>query len=150
MIKHLQLAALISLVVTLCIFLYGAITGYMNNYRMIIEVENRVAIIEAYRGRVTALHIQYDENGEIVSNWRISSRQLIYGHQWIRIFEQRENMYGDLSDNNVTRENLLTQHMWFRFTRIDRIGNTVYLWDNYPVPTLHKGQIEGLFEVEQR
>jgi|GEM_PF-4961142 len=54
MIKHLQLAALISLVVTLCTFLYGAIAGYMNNYRMIIEVENRVAIIEAYRGRVTA------------------------------------------------------------------------------------------------
>lgn len=149
MIKHLQLAALISLVVTLCVFLCGAIAGYKNNYRLFMEFENRAALIEAYRGRVTALHIQYNENGEIVSKWRISSRQLIFGHQWIRIFEQRENLYGDLSDNNVTRENLLTQHLWFRFTRVDRIGDTVYLWDNYPIPTLHKGQIKGLFNVEQ-
>lgn len=143
MIRFLTLTAVILSIVTLAVFSYGAGVGYASNFKMVINHKNRSAEIVAYRGRITALHIQYGEDGKVKSKWRISARQLLFGNQWVRIFEDREQLFGNFNDDKVTRENLLTEHLWFRFSRLDRVGDTVYIWENHPVPTLYKGMIEG-------
>ncbi|KOO15881.1 hypothetical protein AKJ18_06945 [Vibrio xuii] len=143
MIRLLTLTAVVVSLATFAAFMYGASVGYASNYKMVINHQNRSAIIVAYRGRITALHIQYDEDGQVKSKWRLSARQLIFGNQWIRIFEEREQLFGIMNDDKVTRENLLSQHLWFRFSRLDRVGDTIYIWDNHPVPTLYKGTVEG-------
>jgi|GEM_PF-3380097 len=143
MARILTTTALLLSITTFALLTYSASLGYISNYKMVIEHENRTAIIVAYRGRITALHIQYGDDGKVQSKFRISSRQLILGNQWIRIFETREQLHVEMNDDDVTRENLLTQHLWFRFSRLDRVGDTIYIWDNHPVPTLYKGTIEG-------
>lgn len=143
MTRLLNLTAITLSLLVITLFLYSAKTGYISNYKMVIETENRRAVIISYRGRITGLHTQYNDDGEIKSIWRISSWQLLFGHQWVRIFETRELIIGQAADDNVSQENLLSQHLSFRFSRLDRFGDTVYIWDNHPVPTLYKGTIEG-------
>lgn len=143
MTRLLKTTVLILSLIMITLFLYSATTGYISDYKMEIKTENRRAVIISYRGRITGLHTQYNDDGVIESIWRISSWQLLFGHQWIRIFETRELIKGQESDDNVSQENLLSQHLWFRFSRLDRFGDTVYIWDNHPVPTLYKGTIEG-------
>lgn len=143
MIRTLRISALAMSLIIIALFSYGATIGYISNYEIVITHKNRKAQIFAYRGRVTALHTNYNEDEKIVSQWRISSWQLLFGHQWIRIFESREQLFGVASDDKVTQENLLSQHLWFRFSRIERFGDTIYIWDNHPVPTLYEGKIKG-------
>ncbi len=78
---------------------------------------------------------------------RISSRQLLIGHQWIRIFEKREMILGGENDDYVTRENEFTQYLSVRFSRLDKSGDTIYIWENYPVPTLYQATLKGRLEL---
>ncbi|WP_394247016.1 hypothetical protein [Vibrio profundi] len=140
-----------SSILFIAVFLYGTFGGYVSNFKIVlnIEEENRSAEIVAHRGIVTGLHVQYNEDGTVLSEWRIHARQLMFGHQWIRLWETRELIYGGQSDDYVSRENLLSQSLSIRFGRIDRVGDTIYLWENYPVPTLYKGQVEGTINLHE-
>lgn len=137
----------ITMIATLTLaFGYGAFVGYVSDYEIVITKERRSAQIVTYRGKVTALHVQYDENGQLLSKWKITAWQLIFGHQWVRIFESHELIVGGENDDYVSRENRLMQDLSVRFSRFDREGDVIYIWDNFPTPTLYKGTIRGRLE----
>lgn len=141
--NYISKIAITTMIVTLLAFGYGAVVGYVSDYQIVITKENRSAEIVTYRGKVTALHVQYDENGQLLSKWKITSRQLIFGHQWIRIFESHELIIGGENDDYVSRENRLMQNLSVRFSRFDREGDVIYIWDNFPTPAVYKGTING-------
>ncbi|MCK6263944.1 hypothetical protein KP803_11750 [Vibrio sp. ZSDE26] len=138
------------LVLMFSVFLFGAFGGYVSNFEIKINLKHRHATIAANRGYVSALHTQEDDQGNIISQWRINSYQLMFGSQWIRIFETRELVVGNLEDNNhVNVENLLNEKLFARFTKIDRVGDQVYLWENYTTPTVYVGKVHGITSLSE-
>ena len=54
---------------------------------------------------------------------------------------------GGENDDYVTRENEFTQYLSVRFSRLDKSGDTIYIWENYPVPTLYQATLKGRLEL---
>ncbi|MGF1719095.1 hypothetical protein L4D20_03515 [Vibrio kyushuensis] len=140
------------LVLMFAVFLFGAFGGYVSNFEIKINLEehHRRATIASNRGYVSALHTQEDDQGNVISQWRINSYQLIYGSQWIRIFEDREFIVGKKDDDNyVNVENLLSEKLFARFEKIERVGDQVYLWRNYPTPAFCVGKVIGITSLSE-
>lgn len=126
-------------------FLNGASCRY--SISLYIPDEERNVFMTCYRGKVVALQTNENEQGRLLSKWRVEARHLRLGSQSVYFVYSRvpvtENLYYDAND----RFNEISSGYKFLFYRIHRQENKVYIFQTFPRYYVHEGEIDGVLDI---
>ncbi|NPD10349.1 hypothetical protein HLM86_016570 [Vibrio ostreicida] len=145
MIKTFIYVSLLSFSVLILISTYSFLNGSTCNYSIDLHVpdDERDVLLTCYRGKVVVLESQQDEQGKLISKWKIEARQLRIGDQMIYFVYSRIPLINSSEYNATDRFNQISSGYRFLFYRFVRQGNDLYIFQAFPRYFVHKGKIEG-------
>ena len=144
MIKWLERAVYTCTFLVVLVILFGLVNGAGCRYDLSIEKQDsHNTFLTCHRGKVMVLHTLLNQDREIISQWKVSARQLQIGKQLIYFVYHRERLEGGNQENETDRYNQIFSGYKTVFYHIDRIDDRVFIFANFPKSTITTGLVHG-------
>ena len=148
MTKLLQRGAFLGFILTTAFLLYGLVNGAGCRYDLSVEnAEHQKTFVTCYRGKVVVLHSLLNEQNELVSKWQVMARQMKFGKQVIYIIHDRNRIDGGSTNNLTDRYNEIFSGYNVLFYHVERLGDRVFIFENFPENNVIEGQLEGEMDL---
>ena len=143
---------LIGISLTLSLLLIATIAvAFLNGttcrYSLDIEDNGRNTFLTCFRGKIVALHSQHDEEGKLLSKWKVEARQFRLGQQQIFFVYSRKAVFDDMKEDPNDHFNRISSGYRFLFYKFIRDGDDVYILENFPNFEVHKGTLKGKLDL---
>lgn len=128
---------------------YGFFNGSTCQYSMSLHVpdDDRDLFLTCYRGKVVALQTKQNQQGEIVSKWKVEARQLKIGQQAIYFVYSRTPLISNNQVDENDRFNQISAGYKFLFYRLIRQGEHLYVFQAFPRHFVHNAKISGRLDM---
>ncbi|HAS6020293.1 TPA: hypothetical protein I7234_15835 [Vibrio vulnificus] len=129
---------------------YAFLNGSSCRYSISLYVveDDRYVFMTCYRGKVVALQTRQNEQGEILSKWKVEARHFRLSSQSIYfVYSRTPLVHGSQVDAN-DRFNEISSGFKLLFYNMQRSGDKdVYIFQEFPRYYVHKGTIDGVLDA---
>lgn len=146
MTKYINKIALVLTLLFFTLYFYAFLNGSSCNYSMNINNEMKNTFLTCYRGKVVALHVKKDSEGNYLSQWKVEARQFKFSSQVIYFVYSRELIIDDNIEDSNDLYNKVSSGYRFLFYNTIRKGNKIYIFQTFPEVSVIEAKINGFMD----